>query len=461
MRQKRQYSRPLGGGMEEIAEIFRRPTRVRRNRSIGIELERIGMWPNGDALHYHEYATKEGVRHGAEQLLLDLHETTGWPVVLSALKRPIGIASSEGKVSLEPGSQLELSTEPLPHIDALVESSCFYERQVNKITGPWGLKWIGLGLNPTNRVDEIDVIPAPRYHYMTDYLGKRGRLATRMMRLTSSVQINLDYQSEEEGMEMLRAGLLLAPLSYALFGNSPFSEGKRSEFLSARGEIWQQTDPDRTGLLSAVFEDSFNFDSYAKLVWECPLMFAQDEQGEYVPANGLSLADISKGKLPGAIVDGNNRMNAIREIFTEARLKPGYVEIRSVDGQRPDMRFASTAFWVGVLYSAPARQWVLENIGKIPSENRDRWMDEAIRHGLEAKVSGIDTAGIAQTVFSLAREGLIERAFGEAQYLKPLEAMIKARTNPAQVVLKKFETQWQGNWSKLVEYCSVCTEETR
>jgi len=419
------------------------------------------MWPNGDALHYHEYATKDGVRHGAEQLLLDLHEITGWPLAMSPLSRPIGLTSSEGKVSLEPGSQLELSTEPLIDLDALVDSSCFYERQVNKIAGPWGLKWIGLGLNPTARVEEIDVIPSPRYHFMTDYLGKRGRLATRMMRLTSSVQINLDYDTEVEGMEMLRAALLMAPLSYALFGNSPFSEGKVSEFLSARGEIWLETDSDRTGLLSQVFDESFNFASYAKLVWECPLMFAQDEKGEYVPARGLSLADISKGKLPGVIVDAANRMNAIREIFTEARLKPGYVEIRSVDGQRPDMRYASTAFWMGVLYHSPARQWVLENLGKNSPETQHRWLVESMKHGLAAKVSGIDSVKIAEQLFSLAREGLIERAVGEARFLKPLEAMIQARTNPAQTVLNKFKTEWNGDWAKLIDYCSICTEEIK
>ncbi len=447
--------------MKEIAEIFRSPIRVKRTKRIGIELERIGMWPNGDALHYHEYSSKEGIRHGAEQLLNELHETTGWPLSLSTLKRPIGLSSSEGKVSLEPGSQLELSTEPLLDIDALVESACFYERQVNKITGPWGLKWIGLGLNPTNRVEEIDVIPAPRYHFMTDYLGKKGRLATRMMRQTSSVQINLDYDSEVEGMEMLRAALLLAPLSYAMFGNSPFSEGKVSEYLSARGEIWRETDPDRTGLMDQVFEPSFGFDSYARLVWESPLMFAQDESGEYVPANGQSLEAISKGKMPGVVVDDNNRMNAIREIFTEARLKPGYVEVRSVDGQRPDMRYASTAFWTGVLYHQPARTWVLENLGKIPPADREKWLWEATKNGMAATVPGIDTVKIAEDIFSLAREGLIERGSGEARYLKPLELMIQGRTNPAATVLKKFETEWNRDWGKLIEYCSVCTEEIR
>lgn len=439
--------------MQAIIELFRGPTKQKRPYQVGIEVERLGMWPDCAALHYAEYIAHSRRRPGAEILLQELAHQNGWPVVLSSDNRPIGLKSSCGKVSLEPGSQLELSTFPHPHMDSLIREVTQFEDAVSKVTDPWGLDWLGVGHNPCNKVDDIDVIPAARYRYMTSYLGRRGRLATRMMRLTTSVQINLDYGSEPEGMEMLKVALLLAPFSYALFANSPYADGQKTPYLSYRAEIWRQTDPDRTGLLDEVFADGFDFEDYARLVWTRPLMFAQDSSENFVPAEGLSLADIAAGRLPGVVVDDNNRMNAVREIFTEARLKPGYIEIRSVDGLRIDYRYAATAFWMGVLYSKEAREFTLSHLGCLSREWRNQLMENILTDGLKAKHGKVDVGSISEELVKLARRGLQIRGNGEEKYLAPLEENVARRKNPANLIIESFEGEWHGDFSKLISYC--------
>ena len=48
-----------------------------------------------------------------------------------------------------------------------------------------------------------------------------------MMRRTCTVQVNLDFRSEADMVQKLRVALALQPVANALFGNSPFFEGKR------------------------------------------------------------------------------------------------------------------------------------------------------------------------------------------------------------------------------------------
>jgi glutamate--cysteine ligase len=50
------------------------------------------------------------------------------------------------------------------------------------------------------------------------------------------MQVNLDFESEQDMIEKFRIGLALQPIAVALFANSPFVEGKPSGMLSTRGE---------------------------------------------------------------------------------------------------------------------------------------------------------------------------------------------------------------------------------
>ena len=414
------------------------------DRQIGLEVERIAIWKDGSPFRYQE-DPKTG-KPGAEKLLNQLHEAYGWKLVESLPSRPIGLETPHGKISLEPGSQLECAVLPQKNLVEVANHLEEYDRQVDKVVQAWeGLIFLGIAVNPVHRNDEIDVIPSPRYHIMTDVLGKTGRYGTTMMRRTSSVQINLDYTSEAEAIEMLRVALLVAPISTALFANSPFLEGKPTGFLSARAEIWRNTDPARTGLLEEAFEMGFNFDRYSAYLWKMPLMFVQNAQGDYINAQGCSLADIAGGKLPGVEINPTNMRWSIQQCFTEARLKPGYVEVRSVDGQLPQYRLASAAFWMGLLYEPRARKVAFELLGKLSAADREGLWNETSRNALKTEYRGLKIREVAQKLVFASLEGLKKRGYGEEAYLTPLVENVKLGLCPADRILEKFKTDWNGN----------------
>ena len=76
------------------------------------------------------------------------------------------------------------------------------------------------------------------------------------------MQVNLDFASEADMVQKFRASLALQPIATALFANSPFTDGRPNGYLSYRSHVWEDTDPDRTGMLPFVFEEGMGFERY-------------------------------------------------------------------------------------------------------------------------------------------------------------------------------------------------------
>ena len=432
------------------AALFRQAGRESSGHRIGIEIERIGLWPSGHALCYEAVDS----RVGAAELLNVLSVRYGWPRIDNGSGRPGGVARICGEVSLEPGSQLEFSTETNTNLLLLRETVRCIEKDIDEVTLAYGLRWVGIGLNPISAVNAIDLIQLARYHIMDRYLPTRGTLGTSMMRLTGSVQVNVDYSNEAEAIDMLRVALCLTPLSYAMFANSPWYLSKRSEYLSYRGHVWRHTDAVRAGILKEAFVPDFSFDDYTRHVWSTPLMFAETDRNVFVDAGGASLNDIKANKLEGATATGKNEMHAIRQIFTEARLKPGYIEIRSIDGQTTPMRYAAAAFWLGVLYSRSARALCLSWFGGLTAQARDLLWESCLREGLSAKLGVKTMREAAGEIMSAAKASLLERGFGEEELLGPLEETVCEGVNPAQVLIERFGDDCRRDFPAILNYLS-------
>lgn len=443
-------SQNLKGGW--IAQLLRSQIRQPSERRVGIEIERIGMWDDLTPLQYSDRKLASGqTQPGAATLLNLLSRENHWPKIHNTQGQPMGLTTPIGKVSLEPGSQVELSTDPFADIVTIKEKVDQFEKTVSDITTPWGLSWIGLGVNPVSKVKDIELIPSTRYAIMDQFLNQRGTLGTSMMRRTSSVQINLDYTSEEEAIEMLKVSLLVAPVSYALFGNSPFLEGKETGYTSFRGKIWQETDPSRTGLLPEVFANDFNFDDYANYLWHEPLMFVQDSKTNYLPGNGFSLSQIEQGAIKGVSCSEDNQLNAMRQLFSEARIKIGYVEVRSIDGLLPQDRYAASSFWLGILYSNNARFEVFKLLGTLSAIERQELFNASLKFGMDASLGSLKLKDIAHRLVEISESELKSRGFGEEKLLEPVKENLKQNHNPGSRLLKNFKTNWNSDIRKVVE----------
>ena len=263
--------RPLT--FEDLIQWFEAGSKPASDWKVGAEHEKFVF----------RLGTYEPIPYGGPagiQALLNGLMRFGWKGVYEG-ENVIALERGKANISLEPGGQFELSGAPLETMHDICEETGTHLEEVKTVADELGLGFLGLGYTPLWRRDEVPVMPKGRYKIMREYMPKVGNLGLDMMFRTCTVQANLDFGSEADMVAKFRTSLALQPIATALFANSPFIEGKPSGFLSARANVWTDTDPDRTGMLDFVFADGFGFETYANYALDVPMYFAKRD-GKYV-----------------------------------------------------------------------------------------------------------------------------------------------------------------------------------
>jgi glutamate--cysteine ligase len=380
----------------------------------------------------------------------------GWqPVVENG--NVIALTGPDGAVSLEPAGQLELSGAQRAHLHETCAETGRHLAQCKAVGEKLGLCFLGLGMWPDKSRAELPVMPKGRYAIMLNYMPKVGSLGLDMMLRTCTIQTNLDYASEADMARKFRVALALQPLATALFANSPFTEGKPNGFLSFRSHIWSDTDPDRTGMLPFVFEDGFGYERYLDYALDVPMYFVFRD-GHYVDAAGQSFRDFLDGRLP-ALPGERPRVSDFTDhlstIFPEVRLK-SFLEMRGADGGPWSRICALPALWVGLLYDEGALAAAWDEVKDWPLAGRQQLRDAVPRLGLQAETpEGECLLDLGKRILAIAEAGLNARGRlnssgdNETGFLDPLREVLASGQTPADRLLERYRTAWNGDISRI------------
>ena len=153
----------------------------------------------------------------------------------------IGLKKEKKQITTEPGLQCELSGEPLDNIHQVCSESSSYQREIKEASKDLDISTASIGFDPYNELENIPSSSKERYKIMTEEMPKGGELSLDMMYRTCGIQINFDYTSEKNFEQIFRIGNYLAPLTIAIFANSPFKDKKLSGYISYRNKVWQKT----------------------------------------------------------------------------------------------------------------------------------------------------------------------------------------------------------------------------
>ncbi|MDQ0464561.1 glutamate--cysteine ligase [Caulobacter ginsengisoli] len=407
-----------------------------------------------------EYEGEAGIKALLEGLM-----EFGWKAVTET--RPdggetlIALNRGGGNISLEPGGQFELSGAPLETMHDICQETGQHLQEVKSVADRLGLGFLGLGFHPTMRREDAPMMPKGRYKIMRRYMPLVGNLGLDMMFRTCTVQANLDFLDEADMVAKFRMSLALQPIATALFANSPFTEGKPNGFLSARANVWTDTDPDRTGLLDFVFEDGFDFERYARWALDVPMYFVKRE-GLYVDVAGQSFRQFMEGGLPGfqgqrpSIKDWADHTTTL---FPEVRLKT-YLEMRGADGGPWSRLCALPALWTGLFYDDAALAAAWDLCKHWTAEERHALRNDVPRLGLKAVVAGRTAQDVAKDMVAIAHEGLQRRArldggfIDESTYLGELHAIADSGLTPADRLLELYRGPWQGDVNRAFLECA-------
>ncbi len=438
---------------EDLIGAMSKGAKPRDQWRIGAEHEKFGF--DRSTLRRPTYEGPNGIK-----AMLDGLTRFGWDKVYEgenviALERK----NSEGmtaSISLEPGGQFELSGAPLKDVHDICNETGQHLMEVKQVADQLNLGFLGTGFDPMWTRADVPVMPKGRYGIMRAYMPKKGNLGLDMMLRTCTIQSNLDFEDEADMVAKFRTSLALQPIATALFANSPFTEGKPNGFLTARANVWTDTDPDRTGMLDFVFQDGFGFERYADYALDVPMYFAK-RNGQYIDLSGRSFRKFMDGRLddlPGELATLKDWNDHLTTLFPEVRLK-AYLEMRGADGGPWSRICALQALWAGVLYDAPSLSAAWDLVKDWDIADHERLRRDVTRLGLKAEVGGRTVQAVAKDMVEIARQGLKNRArfsggmVDERGYLSELEDIAASGVTPAERLLELYNGEWQGDLTRL------------
>src|SRR5690606_7709861 len=143
------------------------------NWRIGTEHEKLVF--NRQDFHAPSYEEQGGIR----DLLLDLGQF-GWEPIEEG-GNVIAMSGTDGAISLEPAGHLELSGAPLENLHQTYAETVRHIDQVKAIGAKTGFDFLGLGMWPDKRRDDLPVMPKGRYDIMMRHMPRVGTMGLDMM----------------------------------------------------------------------------------------------------------------------------------------------------------------------------------------------------------------------------------------------------------------------------------------
>lgn len=436
---------------EELEAFFHNAGKPRERWRVGTEYEKVGINRNtAKAIPY------SGPR-GVEFILRELIDRFGWePEEQDG--HIIALARDNAQITLEPGGQIELSGEPCESIHCTHGEFTQHIRELLDVADRLDIVFLGLGMQPVSRLEEIEWVPKKRYRIMAPYMLKVGTLGQRMMKQTATVQANIDYHDEKDAMAKFRTGMGLTPILIAMFANSPISDGQLNGYRSFREHIWTDTDKNRSGLLKFTFFPDVSFAHYVEYALDVPMYFIV-RRGEYIDMTGLTFRQFLQHGYQGQRATIEDWSDHLTTLFPETRIKR-YIEVRSADSQPPQLMPALPALVKGVFYDSDCLQAGWDLVKGWSWDERMEIYLASHRDALAARIKRYTLLDLAKELFEIAWEGLRRQAVLNAQgndetiYLTPLKTLLSEGKCPADVLIEKWEGELQQDIKKLIDYAA-------
>ena len=379
--------------------------------------------------------------------VFEILKSKGWEPQLEGGKL-VGLKRKNQKITTEPGFQYELSGAPYKNIHLVCSENSNHFDELREVFKSTDIATSSIAYDPFNKLADIPRSPKERYKIMTAEMPKNGSLSLDMMYKTAGIQINYDYISEKDFEKKFKIGNYLAPLTIALFANSPFFENKLSGYLSYRGKVWQETN--RGGIMPITFEQ-VNFEKYIDYVINYPILFLNKNEN-YLYPNGQTFDDyingnlsFLKGKKP-TLKDFENHLGTI---FTEVRLKQ-VIEFRSLDTCNFGCICNGPSFFTGLIYGA-----LEETYEMIKNWKKEEVMEaylNAPKQGLNTLIKNKKLIDWGRIFLELSKKGLEKRnelnknGKNETIYLKHIDEIIKGKKTRAEMLIEEFNKTKQLNF---------------
>ena len=310
--------------------------------------------------------------------------------------RLLGVSNGTADISLEPGSQLEISVVQSNDISEIEKNYTKYYAMIEAALKNRGQALLAQGYLPKASAAGQPLLPKARYYFMDEHFKNAGTMGVNMMRGTASCQVSFDYTSQEDFIDKYRCACLVSPVLALMTSNAPVFEQKKNTNPLIRTHIWQNVDSQRTGILPATFDEDFSFKKYAEFVLSQKAIFELID-GNPVKSDRTVLEVLTE-------VQGTQYHEAMllymSLVFPDVRLRQ-YIELRIADSLPPADTIAYAAFLKGLFEDAAGlKTW----LAQFPQScEAIRQAQEALMaNGFEALVYGMPAKDFIRELLRLA-----------------------------------------------------------
>lgn len=434
---------------DELCDVFYSGIKDCSLRNVGLEFEKLPV--NSKTFKASSYSD-------VVKFLADL-KSVKWDGIYEKTSL-LGLKSEDGAITLEPGSQTELSLFPQSSIHKIKKYVDGYNRLTSQLAQKHDIQWLGCGIQPVSTYRSINIIPKKRYEYMTKYLPTVAKRPLVMMRETAGIQASFDYSSEEDAMKKFSFALKLSPIVSAIFANSPVRNGHLSRYKSNRCASWLDTDNSRCGLVSSLAfdEEKFSFSEYVEILLDVPMIFIERSNHLFekvaIKVENLTFREFMKNGYNGYWATKDDWLLHLSLYFPDVRFK-NYIEIRNHDNQRNDLICAVPALWKGLIYNNSAMDEVNSLLSNLTYFDFEYLRRVTPQKGLAMTIKHKHLKILAKEIVDISYGSLKSYDEGEEIYLTPLIELLSKGLCPADIIISKWENEWRGDISKLVQYCRL------
>lgn len=264
-----------------------------------------------------------------------------------------------GRITFEPGGQVEYSSAPHEGIDGLMSDvdvvwDCLETAFAHRDVG-----LVPLGIDPWHDPDQVaQQLDAHRYRAMERFFGDTWPAGAVMMRNSAALQLNLDLGDTSVRGERWLAANLIAPYLAAMFNSSPGRDGT----TNLRSKTWRGIDSSRTGLpLWGSVDDADAIDDVLAQALRANVMLVLRGERCHEPGPGWSFGDWL-GRPPPHL--GRPRVSDLvthlSTLFPEVRPRNGTLELRSIDALPRRWWAVPVVVGAALLYDDRAREQVID-----------------------------------------------------------------------------------------------------
>lgn len=371
-----------------LVEYFQQGCKPEGKLTLGLEVEHFITHAGGEPVTFAE----------VQNVMRQMQQPYDTPYMIDG--EYMGYATQWYGISLEPACQVEISIAPQSNVPKIMDIYNQFYLQLFMTLAVRGLRAWTVSYHPTRRAEDLPLIPKQRYEAMDRYFKNTGACGIQMMRATASTQLSIDYFSERDFVNKMRAACLLTPFFALLSDNAVRYQGNRNNAYSVRTRIWQDVDSDRCGVPPHLMDPDFGFERYAETILTKPLIVAL--RGSRTKAVGRKSAH----EIYGSHLLKKEIEQVLSMFFYDVRLK-SYLEIRGADSMPPQF-IAAYAQLVKTIFVSQA---ALQNV---------------LRH-----YEGVNTGDIANAKVAVCKDGYNAWVYGRPIGKELAWLLLQARSRTA------------------------------